>query len=325
MWGGITYRCGPRVSLLLGGALMGTSQMSMYLLATKHLTPPPFVSLPTSLVLAAIGCFIGLQIVSSAAFTAPVQHCPQNRGLVASIVKCFVGLGGAVTTQGYVLVWGTPTGDATALNALLLWASISVGVNVFAALIMPAAASPHDHAEPKRVLDSLFGLLTVLGLFATTVSLVPTGSLAYRGLVGGLFALALAPILLVLTAPDNHPTPATAAAAEQPPPPGTATRSGRAIAPQPVASSAPATLLTRQKSSFESPVAYDLGGMLRTPDAWLFLFCGAVLLGSGNVSAPSLSPPVSSSCLSSLPVGPKAPLRRADCGCACGGDGGGGR
>ena len=229
---------------------------------------PPFLPLPTALVAAGVFAFFGLQLTSSAAFTAPVQHFPQFRGAAASLVKSFVGLGGAVTTQTFVLIWGTPTADVTALNALLLWAGFGLAVNVLAAILMPSKASPDEHEEPKAVLDVLFFALTVLGCFATVVGIVPNDSMVHTVLVYGLLILALAPVLIIFG------------------PIGVSGESNGHSMPSPVAVKAS---LQRQKSSFESPVAYDLGQMLCRSETWLLWFCGAVILGSGNVLATNMA------------------------------------
>ena len=268
LWGAITQRLGLAFALLVGGLMLAGSQLILYGLATKMIAPPPFLPLPTALVAAGVFAFFGLQLTSSAAFTAPVQHFPQFRGAAASLVKSFVGLGGAVTTQTFVLIWGTPTADVTALNALLLWAGFGLAVNVLAAILMPSKASPDEHEEPKAVLDVLFFALTVLGCFATVVGIVPNDSMVHTVLVYGLLILALAPVLIIFG------------------PIGVSGESNGHSMPSPVAVKAS---LQRQKSSFESPVAYDLGQMLCRSETWLLWFCGAVILGSGNVLATNMA------------------------------------
>lgn len=47
--------------------------------------------------------------------------------------------------------------------------------------------------------------------------------------------------------------------------------------------------------SFESPVAYTCTAMLATPEAWLLGFCGAAIIGSGNVLATNLAQIIESS------------------------------
>ena len=167
----------------------------------------------------------------------------------------------------FVFVWGSPTANATAFNALLLWAALSIGVNLFAALLMPSAADPSAHKEPIRMLNALFFTIAFLGVFATVVSLVPPSTSFHSPLVISLLILAITPIAIIL---------GTCYASEEETRSITHPRS-------------PAPAIKRSKSSFESPVAYDLLAMVRTAEAWLLVFCGAVILGSGNVLATNMA------------------------------------
>ena len=194
-WGYITKTCGPGFAMLFGGSMMALSQLFTYLLATKVLVLPELLPPPLTLVGSACVTFWGMQLVSSAAFTAPIQHFQQNRGDVASIVKSFVGAGGGITTQIFVVIWGTPKGDVTALNALLLWATLSICLNFIGWAFVPHAV---DHAaatpEPRRVLSHVFNVIVLLGLTATLSSMVPPLSLTHSSLVLALLLLFLSPV-----------------------------------------------------------------------------------------------------------------------------------
>ena len=137
--------------------------------------------------------FWGMQLVSSAAFTVPIQHYPQYRGDVAAIVKSFVGVGGGVTTQLFIVIWGVPDASPTALNALLLWAGLSAGLNLVAACVVPRAAVV-GCSEPRRMLTVLFYVIILLGVCTTLSSMVPTDSLAHDGLLLAMSALCVAPL-----------------------------------------------------------------------------------------------------------------------------------
>lgn len=154
-FGHATKAFGPAFSLRAGGLVLASSQLFTYALATKMIELPP--SLPPAFSLVASSCvgFWGLQLIGSAAFTVPIQHFPARRGDVASIVKSFVGLGGGVTSQLYVVIWGTPTADSTAFNALLLWCGLTLSLNAAGAAFVPTAAEA-GRTEPKRMLSYLF-------------------------------------------------------------------------------------------------------------------------------------------------------------------------
>ena len=299
LWGALTQRVGFRVAFLLGGSLLAGSQLLLYCLAMRIVEPPKMLPLPIALVVVATTAFFGLQLVSSACFTAPVQHFPQFRGLASSIVKAFVGLGGAVTTQLFVLIWGAPSGDATAFNALLLWASLSLIVNLLAAIAMPSGARPDANAEPHRMLTAVFVCLVLLGACATLVTVPPPTSMAHTSLAYALLALSVAPVVLIfagcLASPDEAATSRLSTRSALRPKQAEVTDTiGDDEDGSPVIIGKPLVLRlsasgSHSCSTFESPVAYELCEMVATPEAWLVVFCGSVILGAGNVLATNMA------------------------------------
>jgi hypothetical protein len=265
-WGLITKRFGPGVSMAWGGLMMAVSQCAMFGMASQFFVLPDFLP-PLPLMLVAFACvtFWGLQLISSAAFTAPIQHYPRSRGDVAAIVKSFVGAGGSITTMIFVVVWGTPTPDATALNALLLWAALSFGLNAVAATVVPRAPeTDHDgSAEPRTMLSHLFKVIVLLGITAPLSSMVPNESPLHSTIVGVLIIGSLLPGVVIF---------------------GRWKGDADAISKAPDAvTTQPAKAAT--SSAFESQISFTCLEMARTPDAWLFAFSGAIILGSGNVLA----------------------------------------
>ena len=280
-WGMVTKKMGPTFSMWVGGTLLTTSQVFMYSLGTSWVELPAYLPPPITLVATNCVTYWGMQLVSSAAFTAPILHFPQYRGDVASIVKSFVGVSGSVTTTLFVLIWGTPKGDQTALNALLLWASISAVMNFAAGACVPRSYDAASaRSEPRRMLTALFwtlAMLGVLGLFSHGHA----GSLVHNVVISLLIILSIAPVLVIFSGltgdsdvyatvdHDPHTCPAT-------------------MSPATAAPKKPAAM-------FESPQQYSCTEVLGTLDAWLFVFVGVVVVGSGTFFATNCAQIISSS------------------------------
>ncbi|KAL1529993.1 hypothetical protein AB1Y20_000919 [Prymnesium parvum] len=259
------------------------------------------------------------------------------RGRAIALVKSFVGLGGEVVAQLFVLCYGSKKSDPTSFNALILWAVISVGCTILAASVVPTARDVNS-LEPHGLLRLIFWELFVLGFFSVGIAFLPDGML-HNALVVVMVLLALAPIALAVFTPDDKPPHAAAscgtdsleacAHAE-----GVQRTSGgsdgRAVPSSPSASShaVPAgqpLLSLRQEGCrtecltgyhrslnghpqhtddadadlrsdadiFETTTPRMLFPMLATPEAWLILLTGAVVVGGGNLIATSISQIVS--------------------------------
>lgn len=167
--GWVVHTCGPSVATMIGGVVQTTGQVLMYLVGTRRMVVS---NPPLTLVLFAMINFSGMAMNSAAGYTNPVHHYPRQRGKVTAMVKSFVGLSGAVVTQAFVLLFGTPTADPTAMNALLMWASTTSSCCALAAALVPRRASAAD-VEPVDILHTTFALIIFLGIFSTLVSLLP--------------------------------------------------------------------------------------------------------------------------------------------------------
>ena len=102
IWGALGRRLGLRPTLLIGGTLICSLQVLMYLFASGRVSiPKPAVTL----VVVTCLTYCGNSIVTSVAFSTPVLHYPRARGPVTALVKSFVGMGGAPLfrlAHGYV-------------------------------------------------------------------------------------------------------------------------------------------------------------------------------------------------------------------------------
>ena len=316
--GWVTYACGPGVATLIGGVVQTTGQVSMFLVATKSVDVP---NPPWALVGTAMTTFTGMMLNSGAAFTTPVQHYPRQRASAAALVKSFVGISGAAVTQAFVTLYGSPGADPQALVCLLMWASITLSCCLFSALIVPRRPSASDR-EPVHLLKILFAMISFLGFFATTVSLLPDGSLHDIGVAT--IAVLIFALIPVSFAPCID-APSTAAAsvhvAKHAHTSG-GTHSGNHSGNRSDAADSAKHKLRGAVSSvvkevhvanafrtvtsdahaersklaatpfapvFESPESFTTSEMIRTPDAWLIWFVGVVVVGGGTVLATNMA------------------------------------
>ena len=168
--GGIGRLIGARGALLLGGVLEAIALCLQYALAT-HCDGALRPAAPVLLVLCSCLTYLGTILITSVAFPLPVQHWPRNRSQVTASIKSFVGLGGAVVSQAFRLVYGEPSERPTALHCMLLWAAIALGCCSFGAACLPGTAHAAS-SEPKRALNFVFCESALLGLVATLTPLL---------------------------------------------------------------------------------------------------------------------------------------------------------
>ena len=93
------------IVMYVGGLMTSLGQVLMYLVATRTIHIPDD-SAPIILPCITIFTFLGMILITSVAFSAPVQHFPSNRGQATSLVKSFVGMSGAMVSQLFILIWG---------------------------------------------------------------------------------------------------------------------------------------------------------------------------------------------------------------------------
>lgn len=243
--------------IALGGSLVSMMQLLTYVLA--HTLPPKGNTSEAVLLVVVIFQYFGVAAVSSAAFSAPVKHFPRRRGHATSLVKSFVGLGAAMVAQLFVAIFGSTASDSGRLEALLLWSATSLICTILAVLLLPGQPDP-EAVEPRELLWADFVLFLCLGVLIFIVSLVPHG-IAHNALVGLLLTLTLVPICLACAPCLDRPVPLAA-------------NSEARVTPLP---------------TLETAFPFSLPQMLRTIDAWLLWWCGAVLFGGGLLLATNLS------------------------------------
>jgi len=125
--------------------------------------------------------------------------------------------------------------------------------------LLPGQPDP-EAVEPRELLWADFVLFLCLGVLIFIVSLVPHG-IAHNALVGLLLTLTLVPICLACAPCLDRPVPLAA-------------NSEARVTPLP---------------TLETAFPFSLPQMLRTIDAWLLWWCGAVLFGGGLLLATNLS------------------------------------
>ena len=263
----VTLRFGPAVGTLCGGIVQATGQMSMFLVSSKYIKVS---NGPAALVGCGLITYTGVMLNSGACFSTPVQHYPRQRATVAALVKSFVGLSGAVVTQLFVVIYGTPGAEPAALKCLLLWAAVTLSGCTLSAALFPRRPDSSD-TEPVELLRILFVLIAFLGFFTMSVSLLPPGSTLHDPGVGLMILLSLSTIPVMFSpcidAPRPADTPEQIIAAE----------SRRLAAAK------------RPKLVFESAKSYTVGEMLQTLEAWLILFVGVVVVGGGTILATNMA------------------------------------
>lgn len=269
MWGMVSQRIGPRLSVCIGGSIIASMQVLMYILSTAvpaSSVPAP----PVLLVVVTVVQYFGLGFITSGAFSTVVLHFPLERGPATGLVKTFTGLGGAVVSQLYVLCFGVPGDGPEALNALLLWAGIVLSCTAIGTYLMPARPS-EARAEVKQLLRALFFALLSLGLFTTVCGLVSTLRVLHNVLTPLVLLLVLLPLPLGL-APwlDKRPTSAHAEDDAEP-----AALHLQSAGGEPL--------------RFEAAVSLSFGQMLRTVDAWLLWWAGAGAMGGGLLLATNMA------------------------------------
>jgi len=255
IYGPVVRRFGARPTFIIAGALAGGFQMLMWLLATKRLSG----GYP-ALLACNFGVYMGVQLCSGAAFSKPIQYFPSQRGRAMGLVKTFVGLGAAVVSQLYVLVFGPSSDDPKALNCLLLWAAVSFGCCLIGAVASPVEP-PGTGDEPRAVLPWLFSGMLLLIVFSAATSLAPAGTV-HVVLVPLMLLLALLPVGLLL---------------------GWRTE-GKPADGEPL--NGPPLLATRKS---ENPNSKTCLQMLGTPDAWLLLLSGSAVIGGGLALATNMA------------------------------------
>jgi len=254
-WGMLSKRMGARTSFLLGGTIIGSTQLLMYLVAVKSI---PISNPPVTLVAISVVTYFGMCIVTAPSFSTPVLHFQQQRGSATALVKSFVGLSGAVVSQVYVLIFGVPDEDPKALNCLLLWACLSYLFTYTAGFLVPSEPDP-EALEPRKVLKVLFWVLVVAGCVTMGVSLAPYGQV-HNGLVPVVILLAALPIPIMLCYPIDKPVPE----------------------------------LESSAGTFESTSNLTVVQMIQTPEAWFLWWVGSMLIGGGNMLVTQMAQIISS-------------------------------
>ena len=226
-------RMGRRMSLSVGGVVVCSMQILMYILTTTyHETIMPYAQIILPAVAAAT--FLGVALVTAVAFPTPVKLWPRNRALAIAVCKSFVGLGGAGVTQVYrvrgdpsstpldpapsvhgpaclapptdkspgrgpspQVLYGTPTEDPEALRCVLLWAGTTALCVLVALICVPTEAHETPPPEPRDALVVVFAEISLLGIVATVTPLAADGPL-HTTMVAMLLVLACLPVPLTL-------------------------------------------------------------------------------------------------------------------------------
>eukprot|EP00164_Ancoracysta_twista_P002476 GFYU01003287.1.p1 GENE.GFYU01003287.1~~GFYU01003287.1.p1 ORF type:complete len:539 (-),score=151.26 GFYU01003287.1:174-1790(-) len=184
---GLFYdRFGPRRTAWTGAAIAFTGYFLLYLAASKTIDS----SLGTVCLFAAIGAN-SQTWYDSAVLATNVRNFPMNRGLVVGLLKSFTGLSASVFTQVYV---GFISPDAIEFLLLL---GLTIGVmglivSLFLNVVPDYLNTPDDN--PSRFYYG-YGIVGVLALYLTTVSVVEKVVDVSDGVVTALAVLSLVSLL----------------------------------------------------------------------------------------------------------------------------------
>lgn len=255
LWGFFVVRFGVRAGLIIGGLLGGVTLVLQYLVCMKTVSfGPPAVSL----LILAILQFQGQAAVTAVAFPVPVQHYQQRRGKATALVKCFVGLSGAMVAQVFWLFVGNrphfEKTDKDSLLGLLLWALMSVGGAFVALLFIPTRAEPDPAKESDFRLNILFWFLLAWGAFSIIVG-VEHSHLIHFILAIGLLVMMFALPGFLLFWRRRGPLFNAATGGEQ----------------------------------FEAPTQKSFAQMLTTTECWCLFVCATGLISGGIVISNSIS------------------------------------
>ena len=240
---------GSRRAIAFGGLLQSLSYSGQYVVARKTFEAVrPLYAL----------CFlnfvswVGVATTAAASFAALSRLYAGHQGLVVGVGKCWVGLIGALATQGY-RGFAPSTSDATDIDFILVLAAVALAHTWLAALALrPAALAETFDGSPRPGRRRAILGIIFLSIVATTVQAVADLEGTVRvATAAAVLALYAAPVGTALLPPDD----AAAAAAREP-------------------------LLVDAKPALRGLSTLE---MLREPSCWLLLWTFGAVVGGGVI------------------------------------------
>lgn len=198
--------------------------------------------------------WVGVATTAAASFAALSRLYAGHQGLVVGVGKCWVGLIGALATQGY-RGFAPSTSDATDIDFILVLAAVALAHTWLAALALrPAALAETFDGSPRPGRRRAILCIILLSIVFTTIQAVADLEGTVRvATAAAVLVLYAAPVgTAVLLPPDDA---AAAAAAREP-------------------------LLVDAKPALRGLSTLE---MLREPSCWLLLWTFGAVVGGGVI------------------------------------------
>ena len=197
-------RLGARRAIALGGTVQTLGLFGTFAVARK------WIAIPAGPVVALCACnvigWLGVSMVAAASFSALSRLYAKERGLVVGIGKCWVGIFGALVTQGFRCAVPSTSDETSILFiGVLAGAALALGLGSAAAMDPFALRATFEGGPGRARANALLAIVGLSVVAATVAALAPLGGglrIAAAAAIGGIFAAPCATAALP-EAPDG--------------------------------------------------------------------------------------------------------------------------